>query len=45
MTTFDLNEVSKALEGSQGTAAQQNGVSFENKNLKLDTVDDGENVV
>lgn len=40
MTSFNLDEVSKALDVSN-VEEEIKGVSFENKNLKLDTVEDG----
>lgn len=41
MTSFNLNDVSKALDVTVTTKDETKGVSFENKNLKLDTVEDG----
>lgn len=40
MTSFNLDDVSKALDVSN-TKEEIKGVTFENKNLKLDTVNDG----
>lgn len=41
MTTFNLKDVNKALESATNNEENQKGISFENKNLKLDTVNDG----
>lgn len=41
MTSFNLDSVSEALEGASATTLEERGVSFEGKNLKLNSAEDG----
>lgn len=42
--SFNLDDVSKALESTQSSKNEEKGVSFENQNLKLNTVEDGKSL-
>lgn len=45
MATFNFADVTKVLESTNIIDGKQKGISFENENLKLDTVHDGKHYI